>query len=1227
MALETNDLVNLGRIKSTLPVPDLIDTQFRSYAWFLQADIDPNKRKSQGLQAVFEDSFPIESPNDDMVLEFVSYEFGESRWGVLEAKDRNVTYARPLKAMIRLINKGTGEVREQSVYMGDIPMMTSNGTVIVNGAERVVVSQLHRSPGIFFFYDVKTRVYSLRIIPYRGSWLELEIDNKGILMASIDRKKKFPATLLLKAMGKSSNEEILHLFYEKEAVSLNSLSAKELKKLIGRRSARVVLNPDSNDELIYAGEKLNEDTINLIRELNIAKLELIVFPMGKDDVTIINCLEKDGVKDQDAALIKIYQVLRPGDLPNIDNVKAEFKRLFFSSKSYDLGSVGRYKINNKFRYHDPKNFNSKDRVLREIDLVTALRYLVNLVNEVPEFNFDDIDHLGNRRVRSIGELLMNQVKLGFSRIERVVKERMAIQDIDVIAPQALISIKPIVALINEFFGSSQLSQFMDQTNPLSELTHKRRLNALGPGGLSRERAGFEVRDVHYSHYGRMCPIETPEGPNIGLISSMSSYSFINDYGFLASPYFKVKDGKVLPEVEYLTADVEEHFNVAQANSVLEEDGRFKHNSISCRKRADFPFCVPEEVQYMDVSPMQIVSVSTALIPFLEHDDANRALMGSNMQRQAVPLLTSQRPYVGTGMEFRVAYDSRYCVLAEEDGVVVNISSSEIHVVSAKTKEMKIYPLIKFRRSNQNTCLNQTPIVLLERAPSDAKISKVTSEFIEMKLADGKDHKIPLKVNSETELVSCVKTGANVEAGAVVAGQKVFAVSHDRWGRMKSTATVLADGQAIDNKRLALGKNILVAFMSWGGYNFEDAILISERVIKDDVFTSLHIEEYEIRARETKLGQEIITRDIPHLSDKAFRDLDENGVIRNGANVKSGDILVGMVTPRGDTDLTPEYKLLHSIFGDKAREVRDCSLRTPNGVEGVVIGSLSYSRSDGDELPVGVETMIKVFVAKKSKLQVGDKMAGRHGNKGVIARILPEEDMPYLEDGTPIDIVLNPLGVPSRMNIGQILETQLGFAAEKLGLHFEVPVFGGAQESDIQSYMNKAGLPEDCKFDICDGRTGDKLENRVFCGYIYMLKLGHLVDDKIHARSTGPYSLVTQQPLGGKAQFGGQRLGEMEVWALEAYGAAHTLQELLTVKSDDMIGRARIYEAIVKGVPTINTGTPESFNVLMQELRGLALDMSLYSTDNERMEVSDLEDGLNRMRRPNKIKLDSIEKIN
>ena len=1220
-------VINLGKITNVNQIPDLIDIQFRSYEWFLQQDAAPAKRQVQGIEAVFRETFPVESPNEDMVLEYVSYSLGEPKWDVEECKNRGVTFSVPLKAVIRLINKQTGEVREQTVYMGDLPLMTDQGTFIINGAERVVVSQLHRSPGIFFFYDQEKRVYSARVIPYRGSWLELEMDAKGLLVARIDRKKKFPATLLLKAMNANSNEEVLRMFYKTEEARIHGATAKEMKKIIGRRLVANVVNPENDEVIMFAGERINEDNIDIMKEVKVKTVELLIFLGDKDDATIINCLEKDGAEDHENALHKFHSIMRPGEPFNVENARAELNRLFFSEKTYDLGAVGRYKINNKFSYHNAEDFTGvEERALRPEDIIETIRYFVNLVNEVPDYQYDDIDHLGNRRVRSVGELLMNQLKVGFSRMERVVKERMTVQDIDIITPQALISIKPIMAVVNEFFGSSQLSQFMDQTNPLSELTHKRRLNALGPGGLSRDRAGFEVRDIHHSHYGRMCPIETPEGPNIGLIVSMSSYCRVNDYGFLETPYRKIKTGGVTGDVEYLTADIEERYNIAQANAPLDEGGKFVNKLVSCRRRMDFPFLAPEEVHYMDMAPLQVVSVSTALIPFLEHDDANRALMGSNMQRQAVPLLWDQAPYVGTGIEVKAAYDSRSCVVAKNDGIVEKVSAERIQVQVRGQKEPDVYVLKKFKRSNQGTTFDQKPIARVLQTPIAGKIGQISNEAVEVISEAGETVSIPL-AQDDFEFDLFLKTGASVEAGQTIGGQRVYAESRDKHGNMIRRATVLADGPAIDHGRLALGKNVLVAFMPWNGYNFEDAILISERIVKDDVFTSLHIEELEIQARETKLGQETITRDIPNLSDKAFRDLDENGVIRIGAEVRAGDILVGMVTPKGESDLTPEYKLLHSIFGEKAKEVRDTSLRMPNGTEGIVIDVKRYSRENGDELPAGVEEMVKVFVARKRKLQVGDKMAGRHGNKGVVSRVLPVEDMPYMEDGTPVDIVLNPLGVPSRMNIGQIFETMLGFAGHKLGTLFETPVFDGAEEEDVMNYLKEAGLPENSKYQLYDGRTGDPFEGRVFCGMIYMLKLAHLVDDKIHARSTGPYSLVTQQPLGGKAQFGGQRLGEMEVWALEAYGASHTLQELLTVKSDDMLGRARIYEAIVKGIHSIKPGIPESFNVLMQELRGLALDVALYNSRDERIELSDLEDEIHRGGKRNKIKIESIEREN
>ena len=1141
-------VIRFGSIKASIGLPNLIENQTESFKWFLQKDVPPAKRKNQGLQNVFLETFPIVSPNDDIELEFVDYDLGEPKYNVQECKERDVTYAAPLKATIRLIKKDTMEVREQSVYMGDIPLMTESGTFIINGAERVVVNQLHRSPGIFFFWDEAERMYNARIIPDKGSWLEFEMDHKGLIVARIDRKKKFPATIILKALGYNTNEEILKLFYATKIVTL--LEEKDYESLKNRRVATDIVNHETGEVLLEAGERITIDYVDILRDEKVKEVEIIEFPKNKDDAYLITSLEKDDCKSSEDALLKLHQMLRPGEPTNIDNAREIFNRLFFDPRTYSLGGVGRYKINKKFGL-DMKEVN--EDYLRKDDIVMTMKYLINLIAEVEGYIVDDIDHLGNRRIRTVGELIQNQIKIGFQRMERVIKERMTIQDVDVVTPQALISIKPITAVINEFFGSSQLSQFMDQTNPLAELTHKRRLNALGPGGLTRERAGFEVRDVHPSHYGRMCPIETPEGPNIGLIISMSTYARINEYGFLETPYRVVENGRVTDRIEYLTADEEDKYFIAQANAVIDENGKFVDKLIPCRHRGDFPYKRPEEIQYMDVSPDQVFSVSTCLIPFLEHDDANRALMGSNMQRQAVPLLTEEVPLVGTGMEGPAAMDSGVVVRAKRAGEVIYTDAKFIRVKTGNG-EIDEYQLLKFKRTNQGTCFNQKPIV---------------------------------------------KKGQKVKAG-----------------------DIMADGPATDQGKMALGKNILVAFMPWMGYNFEDAILLSERLVYDDVYTSLHIEQFEIEARETKLGREVITRDIPNLSEKAFRDLDENGIVRNGAYVAPGDILVGKVTPKGEQDLTPEYKLLHSIFGEKAREVRDTSLRVPNGVEGIVIDVKRFSRENGDELAAGVEELVKVYIASKRKISVGDKMAGRHGNKGVISRIVPVYEMPYLPDGTPVDIVLNPLSVPSRMNLGQLLETELGWAAKELGFIAECPIFDSPEDVEIKELLQKAGLPVTSKTVLYSGQTGETFENEVMVGYIYMLKLAHMVDDKIHARSTGPYSLVTQQPLGGKAQFGGQRLGEMEVWALEAYGAAYTLQELLTVKSDDMLGRARIYEAIVKGINTTTPGIPESFNVLIQELRGLALDVRIYDENGNEINLSEWSEGFTKPKR--KIKLETLE---
>jgi DNA-directed RNA polymerase subunit beta len=1175
---ESRKIKNFGKIEKTLELPDLIEIQAKSYDWFLQPG--PGKRKSQGLQAVFEEVFPIESPHEDVVLEFIDYDIGEPKYSELESKERDVTFAAPLKATIRLIRKDSMEVREQTVYMGDIPLMTPRGTFIINGAERVVVNQLHRSPGIFFFYEEAERTYNYRVIPDRGSWLEFEMDSKGYIIARIDRKKKFPVSLLIKALGHEADEDLVKLFYDTKTVRLKS--DEDYEVLIGRRVARDVVSKQTGEVIMEVGERVTMDTIDRIREEKVAEVLVIEFPNNKDDSYLSTTLEveKEFInkhvkssligehKKSELALLTIHAIMWQSEPGNLETAREHFNRLFFDPKTYSLGAVGRYKISSKFGIDDYET-----QTLRPDDIIFSLKYFLYLIAEADGYEIDDpdprmkskkrfiptvvddIDHLGNRRVRSVGELIMNQIKIGFQRMERVIKERMTIQDLDVITPQALISIKPITAVINEFFGSSQLSQFMDQTNPLAELTHKRRLNALGPGGLSRERAGFEVRDVHPSHYGRMCPIETPEGPNIGLIVSLSAYARINDYGFLETPYRFVDNGKLTDEIEYLTADREDLYHIAQANQELDEKGQFVQSIIPCRHRGNFPYMRPKEIQYMDVAPSQIFSVSTCLIPFLEHDDANRALMGSNMQRQAVPLMVEEAPYVGTGIEPKAAYDSGVLVAAARAGEVEFVDA---HVVRIKTSSGEIdeYPLMKFKRTNQSTCFNQRPIV---------------------------------------------KKGQKIKKG-----------------------DVLADGPATDNGRLALGKNILVAFMPWMGYNFEDAILISERLVEEDVYTSIHIEQFEIEARETKLGREVITRDIPNLSEKAFRDLDQDGVVRRGAVVQPDDILVGKVTPKGEQDLTPEYKLLHSIFGEKAREVRDTSLRVPNGIEGIVVDVKRFSREQGDELAPGVEELVKVYIADKRKISVGDKMAGRHGNKGVISKIVPVYDMPFLPDGTPVDIVLNPLSVPSRMNLGQLLETELGWAAHELNLLFETPVFDGADENDVIEFLKKAGLPENSKTALYDGRTGLPFEQEVMVGHIYMLKLAHMVDDKIHARSTGPYSLVTQQPLGGKAQFGGQRLGEMEVWALEAYGAAFTLQELLTVKSDDMLGRARIYEAIVKGINTAAPGIPESFNVLIQELRGLALDVRIYDDKEKEISLSEWSEGYGKTKK--RIKIDSLKNI-
>ncbi len=1073
-----------SRIPEVLEMPNLIEVQKRSYQHFLD----------EGLREIFQDVSPIQDFTGNLVLEFVDYSFGKPKYEVDECRERDVTFAAPLRVKVRLINKESGEVKEQEVFMGDFPLMTNKGTFIINGAKRVIVSQLVRSPGVYFHANLDPngeKLFGSTIIPNRGAWLEFETDVQGYLYVRVDRMRKIPATVLIRSLGYSTDEEILALFDDHPAVKMT--------------------------------------------------------------------LEKDISNNTDEALIEIYKRLRPGEPPTVDSARLLLHGFFFDPKRYDLGKVGRYKLEKKLAHNilrnlndqgllwsdeaqayiesdEENNYNDYLRHLTKPDIVETMRYFLRLT-EGKEIA-DDIDHLGNRRLRSVGELLQNQFRIGLSRMERVVRERMTIQDVESITPQLLVNIRPVVAAIKEFFGSSQLSQFMDQTNPLSELTHKRRLSALGPGGLSRERAGFEVRDVHHSHYGRMCPIETPEGPNIGLIGALSTFARINEFGFIETPYRRVENKQVLDQIDYLSADEEDNFVVAQANEPLDENNCFINERLNIRHGDLIAIRPAEMAQYMDVSPKQLVSVATALIPFLEHDDANRALMGANMQRQAVPLLVTDAPYVGTGMEYKAAIDSFVGEMAENDGVIERVTGNEIIV---KTDEglLEKHRLLKFQRSNQGTCVNQKPIV--------AK------------------------------------------------------------GQVVKKGQPIADGPSTDLGELALGRNVLIAFMTWEGYNYEDAILLSEKLVKDDYFTSIHIEEYECDARDTKLGSEEITRDIPNVGEDVLKDLDDEGIIRIGAEVRPGDILVGKVTPKGETELTAEERLLRAIFGEKAREVRDTSLRVPHGESGMIVDVRTFYRDNGDELSPGVNKLVRIYVAQKRKISVGDKMAGRHGNKGVVSRILPVEDMPFLADGTPIEIVLNPLGVPSRMNIGQVLECHLGLAAKTLGIHVATPVFDGANEHDITNTLREAGLTDDAKSVLYDGRTGEPFDNKITAGYVYMLKLAHLVDDKIHARSTGPYSLVTQQPLGGKAQFGGQRFGEMEVWALEAYGAAYTLQEILTVKSDDIVGRVKTYEAIVKGEKVPEPGVPESFKVLIKELQSLCMDVKVLSENNEVIEIREDDD--------------------
>ena len=1114
--------INFGKFKEKLNPPDLMAIQRDSYGWFLQKGIPPAQRKKHGLQELFLETFPIEDFNSRVVLEFIEYSISEPKLTERECQDKETTYGAPLRAKLRLIYKETGEIKEQDVFMRDIPIMTERATFIINGAERVVVNQLHRSPGIYYSYDKTEDLYGCRILPYHGAWVEFEIDPTNLVYARLSKKRRILVTTLLRALGYSSNTEILSLFSKKKK------SLPVTKKLLSMRLAEDIL--DEKEKIIAsAGDRITEDLLEILKKAGIVKAS--IFPIDQiQALPILNTLEKDEATTPKKALLKIAGILRPGEPPNADNTRESLNKMLFDQKFYDLGSVGRYKMNHKLEINIPLT----QRSLIKEDIIEAIKYLISFTNK--EKKPDDIDHLGNRRIRSVGELISNHLRAGFARMERSVKEKMTMQDIDTMTPQSVMNVRPITAGISEFFGSSQLSQFMDQTNPLSELTHKRRLSALGVGGLTKERAGFEVRDIHLSHYGRICPIETPEGPNIGLISSLSVYARPNEFGFLETPYFKVKEAKTTDEIIYLTADQETNYNIAYAGTNIDEDGRFTDETISVRRGEEFPTVSREKVDLIDVSPKQLLSISTALIPFLEHDDANRALMGSNMQRQAVPLLYSESPLVTTGMEEKIIRDCGMAIVTKADGVVKKVTADRIEIEETNKKK-KVYSLIKYSRSNQGTCINQKPVV---------------------------------------------REGQKIEKGDIITG-----------------------GPSIADGKLALGKNLLVAFMPWEGYNFEDAIILSERMLKEDVFTSIYIDKFEIEARDTQLGTESVTRDIPNIGEDALKNLDERGIIRLGAIVRAGDILVGKVTPKGEKDLSPEYKLLYSIFGEKVREVRDTSLRMPYGDEGIVIEIKHFSSKKGDNLPTGIEDLVKVFIAKKRKITVGDKMAGRHGNKGVVSKILLEEDMPHLPDGTPVDIVLNTLSIPSRMNVGQLFETYLGWAIKELGEKSAVcPVFDSASEEEITKLLEKAGLPGDGKITLYDGRTGESFENKVSCGYIYIMKLAHLVEDKVHARSIGPYSLVTQQPLGGKAQFGGQRFGEMEVWALEAYGASHILQELLTIKSDDIMGRARAYGSIVRGENVKPPGIPESFNVLINELRGLALNVNI--TD-EKGNIIDLKE--------------------
>jgi len=1241
-----------AKIPDACDMPNLLDVQLKSYNDFLQIDVPAASREKIGLHKIFSEIFPVSDIHENFSLEYVGYHLGPRRYTIDECRERNMTFAAPLKVTMRLISRqGDGDekevkdIMEQDVYLGELPVITEWGTFIVNGAERVIVSQLHRSPGVFF--DESThpngkKLNSARVIPYRGSWVEFALDINDIMWVYIDSKRKMPATALMRAIGYSTDEDLLDLYYD---VHKLSLTGKKVEDSYGAFLAETIVDQETGEVLFAVGVELDEDTVVKIKEAGKKSIRIVPRDENRNAYVILNTIKKDPTKSKEDALVKIYSLMRPGEPPTMEMAETLLEKLFFSNKRYDLGEVGRYMINQRLGLDIPLDFTVFDNK----DFVSITKYLIGLCND--EGFTDDIDHLGNRRARTVGELLSNLFSVGLSRVARTIRERLSLKDQENVTPQLLVNARTVSSVVESFFGSSQLSHFMDQTNPLSELTNKRRLSALGPGGLTRERAGFEVRDVHHTHYGRMCPIETPEGPNIGLITSMATFARINRYGFLETPYRKVSKGKVTGDIQYLSADEEDRYLIAQANEPIDSKGKFVNADVVARRRSDYPLVKAEDVQYMDVSTRQTVSVAASLIPFLEHDDANRALMGSNMQRQAVPLLITESPVVGTGMERRVALDSGVVVLAKRAGTVLYSDAEQIVIKPNARRspgslgyiENDTYKLTKYRRSNQDTCINYIPVV---------------------------------------------HDGVQVEAGDVI-----------------------ADGPAVDSGELALGNNALVAFMPWRGYNYEDAIILSERLVQQDIFTSIHIEVFELQVRDTKRGSEEITREIPNVSEEALLNLDEHGIIREGADVEAGDILVGKVTPKGETELSPEERLLRAIFGEKAGDVRDASLKAPPGMRGVVIKTQVFSRKErtaeskkeevklramvddefnrlkleitrlrnqrlgelldgqtsriirsavdnsilvrsghkfkaeffesfdidsavapkgfcsddklnkqvenviseaaeliaakeqyhdievdkivrGAELPPGVKQLVKVTVAIRRKISVGDKMAGRHGNKGVVSKIVPIEDLPYMADGTTLDVILNPLGVPSRMNIGQILETHLGWAAKKLGTNLATPVFDGASIEDIEAKLVEADLPVTGKMVLYDGRSGLPLENEVTVGYIYMLKLSHLVDNKIHARSIGPYSLVTQQPLGGKAQFGGQRFGEMEVWALEAYGAAYTLQEMLTVKSDDVTGRSRVYEAIVKGENPPEPGYPEAFNVLIKELQALGLDLTL-----------------------------------